>query len=437
MRLGRAYERCVATCVAVFLLSNATVPASHLPPPKTPHLCTRCAPARQAPTLRTTHTARAQRPLRDRRFALSHQPINTQDRVLRYPDGVVRTIRYPVPAQYPTSAPPADAEADAPDRAASPISAAEWHICGENDVGCLLVAAYDVDSSLPGAAPVGDLWGDERRESSDEDLPLPPLETVTDSDDSDDDTAVATGTAAAGTEAPARGRGEASPSSQAATSNLPASPAELLALFTSDEYRQRQREHERRVHGSYRLLFGSPWVATRDLFVLAVQRAGQEHPAMYTLPTSVEQVRHVQCVPCCFKRALQRLVSSSVLRNRRPFGSCARITRPERAMRAVQPGAQSELAALLGADVASRLSVQHMADGVVTFEEAAAVDGYRDALEAGGNLSVTTSRIDSHELFRAVGDAMGVVVLMGQGEVYPTPAELAAALRRKVAFDDL
>lgn len=103
----------------------------------------------------------------------------------------------------------------------------------------------------------------------------------------------------------------------------------------------------------------------------------------------------------------------------------------------VQPGAQDGLAALLGADVAGRISVQHMRDGVVAFEDVAEIDGYRDALEAAGRVDVTTSRIDSHALFRAVGDTQGVVVLMGQGEVSPTPAELAAALRRKVAFDDL
>jgi hypothetical protein len=40
-------------------------------------------------------------------------------------------------------------------------AAPAWRICGDNDISCVLVGTYDTDRSLPGAAPVGDLWADE------------------------------------------------------------------------------------------------------------------------------------------------------------------------------------------------------------------------------------------------------------------------------------
>jgi hypothetical protein len=82
-----------------------------------------------------------------------------QDRVLRYPDGHVRTIRYPSPDSQEYSEPePSAVDADV-DAAGS--AAPAWRICGDNDISCGLIGSYDTDSTLPGAAPVGDLWADE------------------------------------------------------------------------------------------------------------------------------------------------------------------------------------------------------------------------------------------------------------------------------------
>lgn len=94
------------------------------------------------------------------RFANLRGAFYPQDRVLRYPDGHVRTIRYPSPASPEYSEP----EPSAGDADSAGSAAPAWRICGENDTSCVLLGSYDTDSTLPGAAPVGDLWADEAHE---------------------------------------------------------------------------------------------------------------------------------------------------------------------------------------------------------------------------------------------------------------------------------
>lgn len=97
-----------------------------------------------------------------------------------------------------------------------------------------------------------------------------------------------------------------------------------------------------------------------------------------------------------------------------------------------------ELAGVLGDPrLSEALSLDARTDGIVAFDTAAEADSFRNMLEADGHLDVGVVEVDSHALFRAREESKGVVVLLGQGDMTPTPAQLAAALRGHRAFDEL
>jgi hypothetical protein len=207
--------------------------------------------------------------------------------VLRYPDGLVRTIRYPEPRSI-YSAQPHTSTSDAIDADEADADLPGWVICGEHDAACTLAVDYELDSSLPGAAPVGVLWGDEvnahhndsaggarmfateELQSSDS-MPSHDVELVPQPE---------------------------SPTERN-TSALPDSPASFLRFLQSDEFKRQQQEEKARVAGSYELLTGSPWVESRQLTVLALRRGGAEHPTVYTLPTSMPRVRSLTLASVC------------------------------------------------------------------------------------------------------------------------------------------
>jgi hypothetical protein len=106
----------------------------------------------------------------------------------------------------------------------------------------------------------------------------------------------------------------------------------------------------------------------------------------------------------------------------------------------MQGGASDELAEVLGnPNLSESFAMQVMKDGVVLFECPEKAEAFRNMLEAAGHLQVFVSEINSHAIFRALEDVDGLVVLVGKGgdDFMPTPAELAAALRQKPAFEDL
>eukprot|EP00892_Ulva_mutabilis_P005700 jgi/Ulvmu1/3501/UM162_0008.1 len=170
----------------------------------------------------------------------------TYDRILRYPDGAVRTIRYPDDPVAQSGVETAGSEG----------APSDWHICGENDSSCTFSPNFDDESSLPGAAPVEQLWG---------------------------------------TVAPSK---QVPPADKEATpfleefDQLPASPAALLEFLASDAYRQAQGAHTDQVHESFKILHGCPWVAQRPLLTVAVPQRSREEPAAYTLPVAVQQDDH-------------------------------------------------------------------------------------------------------------------------------------------------
>ncbi|BDA45986.1 hypothetical protein COCOBI_08-0780 [Coccomyxa sp. Obi] len=68
---------------------------------------------------------------------------------------------------------------------------------------------------------------------------------------------------------------------------LPSSPAELLRYIQSEPYKQAQRELQERVSTSYEVLEGSPWVMSRPVYVLASTQSDRNAGLTYTLRTRV------------------------------------------------------------------------------------------------------------------------------------------------------
>lgn len=173
----------------------------------------------------------------------------TYDRILRYPDGAVRTIRYPdCVSQQPTTESTTINEA----------SLADWHICGENDSSCTFDPNFDAECSLPGAAPVEELWG-----------------------------------VNASATKPAPAEKELDYGSSDKHDQLPDSPAALLEFLASDEYRQAQHAQQDRIRTSFKVLHGCPWVAPRPLLTVVLPQRGREEPSAYTLPVAIEQVLYL------------------------------------------------------------------------------------------------------------------------------------------------
>ena len=221
------------------------------------------------------------------------------DRILRYPDGVVRTIRYPSSA--PVASQAATLRSEASDPAGADADSPGWTICGEHDAGCTLAADYELDSSLPGAAPVDTLWGMQPNCYDDSATPRTNHDAQSAAADSEPSTQSSPHSATRDADsAPSRVH-ELDQLDRSDVSSMPDSPAEFLRFLQSDDYKKKQQEEQELVRGSYELLTGSPWVTSRQLSVLALQQVDEEHPTVYTLPTSMPRVRSMLAVllPTC------------------------------------------------------------------------------------------------------------------------------------------
>lgn len=200
--------------------------------------------------------------------------MRTGERLIRYIDGTERLIRYPNPAQQrPTpSLPPYNDDVADTD---------SWRICGEHDVGCSVAPSADFDVSLPGCAPIDALWGE-----APESQPAPAEHASAAGHDAHN-----TGLAALPLE-------DTVPSSSAtAGSELPDSPAELLRLLQSDQFKQQRHELQAQLVESYTVLSECPWPVPRQLTLLAVQQRDHDNPTMYTLPVAMPLVR-AYCAGC-------------------------------------------------------------------------------------------------------------------------------------------
>jgi len=70
-------------------------------------------------------------------------------------------------------------------------------------------------------------------------------------------------------------------------SEVPDSPAEFLKMATSADLMEERRAMLAAAEASYKLLDGCPWLEPRPLYVMAVREEGQESGEMYTLRTKV------------------------------------------------------------------------------------------------------------------------------------------------------
>ena len=243
-------------------------------------------------------------------FSLAPQPHFGHKRVLRYPDGLVRTIRYPEQSlsellDLAQAAGTADAAAEQD----TDVDAPGWVICGETDAGCQVAPDYDFEEGLPGAAPTGALWVDELE------LAEPEASAAARSNHDAHSAHTVDSYPLSSEECTETLQSD---SFRASSSTLPDSPAAFLRYVQSDEYKRQQQSEAAQVQDSFTVLTSCPWVLPRQLSVLALAQDGSEHPTMYTLPTSIAKVR-IPLLPMvrrmCWCRSMYRGMQATVFQD--------------------------------------------------------------------------------------------------------------------------
>lgn len=180
---------------------------------------------------------------------------------------------------------------------------------------------------------------------------------------------------------------------------LPSTPAELLRLARSTEALAAAAADDALLSRSYAVLEGCPWPVPRTLFFLASpqQQLEEENEASTTSSGSNGDENEESAPP----------------------PGLAFSMRVRRASRS----ATSELDKLLGRsrpDGRPLIEVSSLVDGVVAFEREEDAAAFAEQLTSSGASSSSSSSsaasavgaASSHELFRATGDAKGVVVLV-------------------------
>jgi len=191
-------------------------------------------------------------------------------------------------------------------------------------------------------------------------------------------------------EAPPRDEARRGESPAAAGGELPTSPAAFLRLVQSDAFQRQQAEEWGRVHGSYEVHDGCPFLPSRPLYTIATPAAGSsEHGLAFSL------------------------------RTRRPLAA-----------------EEQELADLVGLsrgeDGEARIRVSRLVDGVVAFEDPDAAGAFLGLVEREeGEEGAQLMEVDAFELFRMTHGVGAVVVLLRDlgGDFVPRPYQLALSVR--------
>ncbi|GBF93174.1 hypothetical protein Rsub_05906 [Raphidocelis subcapitata] len=299
----------------------------------------------------------------------------TKDRVLRYPDGNVRHIRYPV----------ADTVED------------------DDDGG----GAWDVAGLPPGRARQQRQQQQLQRASSKPRAAGPAAAAPAPQQPA----AAGTPGAAAAGAAPARpdaGARDAQPSTSGGGADGPSlsdTAAFLESLFSSS-YAAAQPQIN--IDHCYKVLDGCPWLVPRPVYVLTLGdlRPGAA-PSGPPAPGAPEGL--VGSTYTLRTKVVQRSAAADL---------AALLGRPH---------------------LADALEVARLKDGVVAFETPDAAARYATRLEEEGETAVTVAEVDSHRLFRLASDSLALVVLVAEGEEgeLPAPFQLAAALKGTRAWDDM
>lgn len=171
------------------------------------------------------------------------------------------------------------------------------------------------------------------------------------------------------------------------------SPLELLKYLTSAEYKEEQEREWQAVKDSFDIYHGCPWPIPKPVYTVVLQQEdgrGQVH----TLRTRIAQEE-----------------------------------------------VESELNTLLGFTNKSKnkkknersavIRCSSLVDGVVVFEDEERADEYGQIVQGvkNGHVAVHIAEHDSHDLFRNVQEAKGVVVVIRRDGQVPNMQQLAAVLR--------
>ena len=182
---------------------------------------------------------------------------------------------------------------------------------------------------------------------------------------------------------------------------LPSTPAELLRLARSKEALAAAAADDALLSRSYAVLDGCPWPAPRTLFFLASPQQREEEkgggPMSSTAGEGGEEEEAAAPPPgLAFSMRVRRASTATTGELSKLLGLGRR-----------RPGGRSARAPLIEAS--------SLADGVVAFEREADAAAFAERLGSGfsnGSSASEIGAVSSHELFRATGDASGVVVLV-------------------------
>eukprot|EP00192_Tetraselmis_astigmatica_P021310 CAMPEP_0117689078 /NCGR_PEP_ID=MMETSP0804-20121206/24248_1 /TAXON_ID=1074897 /ORGANISM="Tetraselmis astigmatica, Strain CCMP880" /LENGTH=289 /DNA_ID=CAMNT_0005501727 /DNA_START=424 /DNA_END=1290 /DNA_ORIENTATION=+ len=202
-----------------------------------------------------------------------HPPANyTVERVLRYPGGRERRIRYPLPR--PPNEDPSDDHDDG-------FLGDDFYWGGPNEL------AWGGPTTFTNRRKSSPKDTSKQRKES---LPPkkraePPLTPTASSTEAHSETEAAKRFFDAMWDLPT-----ATPAAQPAAKadEIPASPAGLLRHITSDGYKKAQEDLSAKVARSYEVLTECPWVLPRKVFCLAADSVETEKPKSYSLRTRMD-----------------------------------------------------------------------------------------------------------------------------------------------------
>ena len=76
---------------------------------------------------------------------------------------------------------------------------------------------------------------------------------------------------------------------EATASQIPDSPLELLRVMTSDSFKEKQRKEWEDVLNSFEIHHGCPWPVPKPLYTILIPQSHGDHGVLYTLRTRVPQ----------------------------------------------------------------------------------------------------------------------------------------------------
>lgn len=183
--------------------------------------------------------------------------------------------------------------------------------------------------------------------------------------------------------------------------HIPNSPLALLRYLTSKPYKEAQKRELQKIKNSYEILTGCTWPVPKPLYILASCTLQDSDTSMtHTLRTRIPRTD--------LENELNKVLNR---RNKKHNRSLSDQYEP-------------------------LIRCSEIVDGVVAFEDDSDAERYGQLLEENGTLGVTVARCDSHELFRNVREAKGVVIYLKRGVEVPVPHKLAACLREQTSYDD-